>query len=467
MDRRKFLATAAAGLGAATLPLPLRAQSADAARPNVLLLMADDLNMSLGCYGHPDAITPNLDRFAAGALRFNCAYAQNPKCAPSRTSMLLGLRPQSTGVMQNNDDWTDHVPDAVTMPAMFRRAGYDTVNIGKIFHGSKSETADSWSRNIHPDEGLPPAAPLPQGAGRRYSGPTGRNDIDEVDGRIAEQAVRYLNDTSRDQPFFLAVGLHRPHSPARAPNKYFDLYDEDKLHLLDTPPGDTEDIPEPALLGDPDTRYRTGPLPEHKFREYLKTYLACISFMDACAGRVLDALEANGHAGNTIVVFVSDNGYLKGEHFQSGKEYLFDACAKAPYMMRVPGLTPHGKAVTQPTEYVDTYPTLADLCNLTPPANLEGVSMRPLLADPARPWKRGVFCEVDIPGRQTGRSVRTDRYRYTQWQTKDALLEELYDIQADPHEWTNLANSDTHAAAKNELIQLLKDGWKAVEAELS
>jgi uncharacterized sulfatase len=265
------------------------------------------------------------------------------------------------------------------------------------------------------------------------------------------RAVELLGQ-KRDKPFFIAVGFHRPHVPLHAPRKYFDLYPKDKLKFPHEPAGHVADIPRLALtrqpLRDPDKR-----------REMTQGYYACVSFMDAQVGVVLDALDRLKLKDDTIVVFLSDHGWHLGEHGGlMAKLTLFDESARVPLIVRVPG-GKAGAASPRLVELVDLYPTLADLCGLPIPDGLEGTSFAPLLADPDRAWKKAAYTVVARTGGVLGRAVHTEHYRYTEWGGPDAA--ELYDLKADPHEYVNLVKDAKHAEAVKELRQLLKDGWKS------
>ncbi len=436
-----------------------------ASRPNVLLVVVDDLACVLGCYGHPLAKSPETDALAKRALRFERAYCQYPVCNPSRTSMLTGLRPDSTGVLDNQTHLRKKLPKAVTLPQLFRAGGYTTVSLGKIFHRGltmedtrpEMDDAASWDvrRYFHSTPtGL-------KGEGRNMTG--GKHawcrwvaaeggDEDQPDGQIAAEAVQII-EKKADKPWFLAVGFHKPHDPFIAPKKYFDLYPLDRLPVHRPPEGRTAP-PAPAVGRGWDFSFT-----DRERREFLRCYLACVSFMDAQLGKVLAALTRSRRWDDTVVVFVGDHGYHLGEHGWWNKNTLFELSARVPMMVWAPGMKAAGKTTTALVEMVDLYPTLADLCGVAAPAGLEGKSFRPLLDEPDRKWKQAAFTQVQR-GKFAGRSVRTERWRYTEWDG-GARGVELYEPAKDPAGYFNLAGKPEYADAVKELKKLLADGPKA------
>ena len=456
-----FLAAAAPAEGPVAAP-----SAAPAARRNVLFITADDLRPDLGCYGHPVVKTPNLDRLAARGVRFDRAYCQYPVCNPSRTSFLTGLRPDSTRVLDNATHFRKHLPDVVTLPQHFRQSGYTAVAMGKIFHRGLT------MEDLRPEMDDPPswdaakyfqATPLGlKGEGRNLTG--GRvawcrwlaadgGDEDQPDGQIATEAVRWLEAQAKQadaKPFFLALGFHKPHDPFHAPRKYFDLYPLNSLPL--PPAGAGEDLPV-AIGGGPWKKEFDAFTDAHR-REYVRAYYACTSFTDAQVGRVLDALDRLKLADDTVVVFIGDHGFHLGERGWWNKNTLFELSARAPLIVADPGAKAAGGATQRLVEFVVLYPTLVDLCALPPPAQrLEGTSFRPLLDDPRRPWKQAAHTQVRR-GRVDGRSVRTERWRYTEWDGGRQGCE-LYDHDNDPAEQANLAANPAHRATVEELSGLL------------
>ncbi|OWK40182.1 sulfatase [Fimbriiglobus ruber] len=453
----------------AVLPAAAADPPKAAKRPNVLYIAADDLNTRLGCYGDALAKTPHLDKLAAGGVRFDRAYCQYPLCNPSRSSILSGRRPDTTKVFNNGTLARAHVgKDAVFLPELFRANGYFTARVGKIAHHAHEDQV-TWDVSEHPRG--PNGVNLMEKAYAAVEGTgigeftlgwkaTQTRDEDEPDGVVATRVIELLRQAKKDgKPFFLAAGFYRPHLPFVAPKKYFDLYALDKIRLPAEPAGHLTEVPKPALVYNPnDARYS-----EDQKREAILAYLASVSFMDAQVGRLLAALEELKLTDDTIVVFFGDHGFHLGEHgglFR--KQSLFEESARVPLIVRVPG---RATGVSpRLVELVDLYPTLADLAGLTPPVGLEGTSFKPLLGDPKRAWKSAAFTTVTRPpavrgGEPTfGRSVRTERYRYTEWDGHGA---ELYDHDSDPKEFFNLADDPKHAGTVKELKKRLTDGWKA------
>lgn len=428
-----------------------------APKPNVLLLMADDLAATLGCYGHPLAKTPNLDAFAKRAVLFERAYCQFPHCNPSRASMLSGLRPHTTRVTDNADILYQNLPGVVTLPHHFRRNGYATARCGKIFHlgvptGLESmDDPQAWDfgtpfkdeRPYPPKRESPVKVATGKKQGLSWTETTGTDD-DLVDGNFAKTAVEWLEKRDQSKPFFLAVGFHRPHLPLVAPAKYFDLYPFDSIKLPTEPADDEADIPAPARNGSV-PGYALTTTPEQR-RAAIRGYLATVSFMDAQAGRVLDALKRLGLAENTIVVFTGDHGWHLGEHGLWHKRSLFEESARVPFLVAAPGAKGNGQRSASLVELLDVYPTLCDLAGVPAPASLQGKSLRAVLNDPRVTLHEAAFTEArrGPAAEYWGRSVRTARWRYTEWNGgRDGV--ELYDHDADPHEFTNLASNPRHA----------------------
>lgn len=434
----------------ATLAAATRVRAADAPKYNVLLLMADDLNCALGCYGDKLVQSPNLDRLAREGVRFDRAYCQFPLCNPSRASMLTGLRPDHTGVLDNAVHFRQKHPSHVTLPQLFRNHGYYVARVGKLYHygvpkqiGTDGlDDKPSWEHVVNPrgrdrdDEDKIFSLTKGQFGGTLSWLAADGTDDEQTDAKGAAAAIEILEKV-KDRPFFLAVGFYRPHTPYVAPKKYFDLYPLDRVGLAPRHPRDREDIPPPALS----VRTANYGIDEPLQREARQAYFASITFMDAQVGKVLDAVERLGLKDNTIVVFASDHGYHLGEHGLWQKQSLFEESARVPLIVSVPGTKHRGAAAGGIAELVDVYPTLADLCGLDAPDNLDGTSLRPLLDNPAAAGKSAAITQVRRGrGRNNpplhGYSVRTERYRYTHW---DGAGEELYDHQSDPQEYTNLA----------------------------
>lgn len=432
---------------AAALGSPLQAQ---ARRLNVLLVAVDDLNNRLGCYGDPVAKTPNIDRLARQGVRFDRAYCNYPLCNPSRTSLLSGLRPEKTQVFDNNTPPRTHLGNAVFLPEYFRRNGYFTARVGKIAHG-KYEDAVAWDVS-EAAQGQVAAARRE----RRRAGDAGNliwrpggEDEDHPDGRTARRIVQLI-EQNKDKPFFIGCGFHKPHLPWLAPKKYFDLYSLKDIQLPREPADDLQDIPEIALTHRAPERKMT----EQQRKEAMLAYHAATSFMDAQLGLVLDALDRHRLWDNTIVLLFGDHGWHLGEHHGLYRKMtVFEEAARAPLIVAAPERK-RGVGCPRLVEFVDIYPSLAELAGLPQPGGLDGVSFAPLLDDPQRKWKKAAYTVV-LHRRTLGRSLRTERYRYTEWGSPEVA--ELYDHEHDPKEYRNLARDAKFAAVIRELQALLKN----------
>ena len=429
------------------LLLPSLADPED--KPNVLFIAIDDLNDWIGCLGgHPQVKTPNLDRLASRGTLFLNAHCQSPLCNPSRTSVMTGLRPSTTGIysLQPAFRTVPALRDYVSMPKAFAANGYATSSCGKMYHkdAGKDEfetvgLAKKVKRNRPKESFVPPAA------SRLDWGPWPPEDAQQRDYQTAEWAVNALRNKPKE-PFFMAVGFYRPHVPLYASQKWFDLYPEESLVLPPIRRDDRQDTPGFSW-------YIHWALPEPRLKSIeahgllkskVRAYLACVSFMDAQVGRVLDALEASGQQDNTIVVAWSDHGYHLGEKEITGKNTLWDPSTRVPLIFAGPGIA-KGARCQRPAELLDIYPTLAELCDLqSTPDRLEGLSLVPQLKDAKAPRARPAITSHG-PGND---AVRTETHRYIRYADGS---EELYDMQADPHEYTNLAGQSEHTALKKTL----------------
>ncbi len=453
------------GLMNASLPAArnLHPDGGDPRHPNVLFIAVDDLRNDLGSYGHPLVKTPNIDRLAKRGMRFDRAYCQYPVCNPSRTSLLTGLRPDATGVLSNSTNFRAKLPDVVTLPQLFRQQAYYTASLGKIFHRGltmedlRAEMDDkkSWDEARY----FQTTGQGQLGEGRNLTG--GRlawchwlaaegDDEDQPDGQIAREAIRLL-EQQRERRFFLALGFHKPHDPFIAPKRYFDLYPLDELKLPRDPAGRTPDVPHAIPAG---PREEFARFTDRERREFMRAYYAGISFTDAQIGKVLDALDRLKLADNTIIVFFGDHGYHLGERGWWNKNTIFELSARAPLIVVTPKMTAKGKSSSRLVEFLDIYPTLAELCDLPAPANLQGRSFGPLLDDPRRPWKNAAFTQVQR-GPVAGYSVRTERWRYSEWD-EGKQGAELYDHRRDPGEYKNLAQDPKYTGTVTELRKLLQ-----------
>lgn len=440
-------------------------------RMNVLLIASDDLNNALGCYGHPLVKSPNLDKLAARGMRFDRAYCQFPLCSPSRVSLMTGLRPDTTKIFDLQHDFRKEtaIPNAVTIAQLFMQNGYYSARVGKIFHygvpgqiGTAGlDDPKSWNATVNPrgrdkdDEekviNYTPKRGL--GSAMAFMKAEG-TDEEQTDGKVAAEAIK-LMEAHKDKPFFVGIGFYRPHTPYIAPKTYFDLYPLDRVQLPKIQPGDREGKPSQAFF----VKEPNFGLNDQQCREALQAYYASITFMDAQVGKVIDAMDRLGLAENTIIVFWGDHGYHLGEHGMWMKQSLLEESARVPLIVYVPGMKAKGEGTPRLVEFVDIYPTLAELCGLKAPANLEGTSFVPLLDDPKRAWKKAAFTQTRRGQNVMGRTVRTERWRYTEWGGPEAA--ELYDHDKDPGEVKNVVKEAKNAGVVDEMRKYLRDGWRS------
>jgi iduronate 2-sulfatase len=473
------------------------------ARFNVLFIAVDDLRPELGCYGYSQIKSPNIDDLSKHGTQFNRAYCQFALCNPSRSSLLTGRRPESIQVYDLETFVRTHAPNVVTLPQLFKNNGYEARSIGKIFHVTNGNHEDdvSWSsrpwqspksakpaaKNKQTDvdaNGKAVAKPDRTKSGKRKVGaepfepranvlPYESPDVADnqlLDGQIAEKAVSVMNEV-KDKPFFLAVGFHKPHMPWIAPKKYYDMYQDSDIHLAafqELPAG------APAFASNDAGEFRSykgipkeGPIPDAKQRDAIHSYFACISYTDAQIGKVMSELDRLGLRKNTVVILWGDHGYQLGEHGTWNKRTNWEVAARVPLIISIPGQQRVGEKTDALVELLDMYPTLAELCHLNAPKDLEGKSFVPLVEHPNAEWKAAAFTTYHKPlpemGTGFGRAMRTDRYRFVEWSGPKSKkrVYELYDERSDPLEKTNIAdrpeNADLvaklerqlHAAGKN------------------
>jgi iduronate 2-sulfatase len=465
------------------------------AKPNVLLVMADDLRPDLGCYGDAEARTPNIDRFARDSVVFERAFCPQALCAPSRSALMTGARPDTMRVW---DVWTHFrvaLPDAVTLPQLLKQDGWFTQALGKVYHSNLDDPA-SWSVPH-----VMPADPIYGGAETlallaakrrqaeaagltgvalaraiRSGPPAEAPDVPDsalVDGRIAALAQKALREAkARARPFFIAVGFTKPHLPFVAPKRYWDLYDRAKISSVPHPAPPTG--APPFALGDSGELLGYDAVPartamDDNYRRWLRHgYLAATSFMDAQAGLVLDELDRLGLRDDTIVIFWGDNGYKLGDYGAWTKTTNVELDTRIPLIVRAPGLAPGGTRAGGMVEVVDLYPTLAELLGLQAPAQVEGSSFLPLLRAPRPTWKSAVFTQSpqQADGRALmGYNIVTATHRLTRWvEREDPTREvavELYDLRRDPTETENVATDPSYADVKRQLLARLAAGWRA------
>ncbi len=423
-------------------------------RPNVLFIAVDDMNDWVGSLEDDEAaLTPHMDSFAETAELFTRAYCSSPACNPSRASLLTGLGPSTTGIYLNDQPWRRHMPDVVTLPQLFRENDYRSIGLGKIYHNRYNGDKKSWDRYRSFGHGIWPEDPVEQGypaKGQFDWGPIDVPDEEFGDYNCSIAAKEFLT-TPQQEPFFLAVGFIRPHLPFFAPQRFFDQYADEDVVFPEVLESDFDDIPPAGVAMAKKYRGRRFDIIENNeevMRRMLKAYRACISFTDEQVGRVLDALENSPYAENTIVVLWSDHGFHLGEKHRISKYTLWEESNRVLLAFRVPGLTEPGTVSHRTVSLLDLYPTLAELCGLEAPENLEGRSLVPLLEDPNLTWPYPALT-TNFEGNH---AIRSERYRYIRYQDGS---EELYDHETDPNEWTNLSQNPQYTEVIENLSQFL------------
>ena len=489
--------------------LPVLVRGAD--RPNILFIAVDDLRPEFGAYGASYVKSPNLDRIAKAGITFNRAYCQQAVCSPTRSSLMTGTRPDTTKVWDLETHFRAALPNVVTLGQHFKNHGYFVQGMGKIYHGSLDD-APSWSVPWQSSRGqaygLPEnlalnnrqsAAPAAAGGSGKKSGkkkqePTPRNsrgpafegaDVPDdtfTDGQNAKLAVATLGVMAKkQQPFFLALGFSKPHLPFVAPKKYWDLYDPAKIQLAPNK-FRPKDAPDYAIQPGGELRnyhgIPEGSIPDDLARQLKHGYYAAISYMDAQLGLVLDELDRLDLAKNTIVVLWGDHGWKLGEHDAWCKHSNAENDTNGALLLSVPGMKHAGAKATGLVEFVDIYPTLAELAGLPLPAHLEGLSFKPVIDHPTRPWKPAAFSQYPRPGNSAtggiplmGYSMRTERYRFTVWLHRDDPGKvadiELYDHQTDPQENLNVAKSPAHRELVEQLMAQWRGGWQGAQRAIT
>lgn len=463
----------------------VQAQNDSHQRLNVLYIMADDLNSDMGSFDDPLVQTPNLDRLRANALRFNNAYCNYPLSGPSRASIMTGYYPEKTKVYDLATFFRNTIPDAVTLPELFRKNGYFVARVGKIFHAGVPNTIgtpsqddpQSWEvtynpigidrTNQHKVHHLTPQIGL--GAALAYM-ETGDVPDDLHTDAISANVAAMLIREHKEKPFFIATGFFRPHTPYIAPKRYFDLYPIEKIQLPYVPENDWANKPDAAR----NTSVLNYDLPADTLRKAKQAYYAAISFMDAQIGKLLDVLEEEDLADKTIILFQSDHGYHMGDHNLWQKQTLFEHVARTPLIISVPGLTNGKRSTNNIVEFIDIYPTIANLCGLQDmPKDLDGQDLTPILRSDNAKWHKNAYTSTRRSlygkgwspknrlwniGQVIGRSIRTECYRYTEWD-EGAKGGELYDYQEDPNEFNNLYDNPDYKALKDSLRTILHDKY--------
>ena len=473
-------------------------------KPNVLFIAVDDMRPELGCYGNKIVKTPNMDRLAARGIVFNHAYCQQAVCSPSRTSLMTGRRPDATKVWDLETHFRVALPDAVTLPQYFKANGYHCAALSKVYHkgfedgrswsephwypfGKSVDTdladytkqivtrhdvnKEEYSKGTSPEDNDKPAdrknGKKGKGGGAYEVSPKTEDEL--PDGATAAEAVKRLHDLkSKGQPFFLAVGFLKPHLPFVSPKKYWDLYDPNTIPL---PTIDHLPVGCPEFAGHTNSELhayqgvpKENPIPADFAKTLRHGYYAAISYTDAQVGKVLDALEKEGLAGNTVIVLWGDHGWQLGDHGLWEKHTNFEIAARAPLLISVPKQKTAGQKCNAPVEFVDVYPTLADLCGLPIPAGLDGSSLKPFIENPAAPSMKVAISQYPRNAGKTGGgdvmgySIRDDRWRCTFWRERNGakiVATELYDEVNDPAETVSLHDKPENKAIIEALSKFL------------
>lgn len=413
-------------------------------RPNVLFIAVDDLNHWVGHLArNPQTKTPNLDRLAARGVTFTRAYCAAPVCNPSRAALMSGMRPSTTGVYDNGEDWRPQIPAAKTLNDVFRKAGYWVGASGKIYHGAY-ERFEDWDE-YHHAKGGDPKPKGSDGVGGIKFGALDCGDEDLADYRIADWTIKQLG-RKHDKPFFVACGFHKPHMPWNVPQKWFDMFPLDAIQLPPVKEDDLSDIPSAGrAFAKPDGDHKQI-LVSGRWKEAVQAYLATIAYLDMNVGRVLDALDKSPHRDNTIVVLWGDHGWHLGEKSHWRKFALWEEATRAPLIWIAPGVTQPNGRCERTVDFMSIYPTLCDLCGIAIPKHVEGPSLRPLLSNPKCAWDRPALTTF----KRENHAARSEGWRYIRYADGS---EELYDETADPLEWTNLATRAEHSDIKQSLAK--------------
>lgn len=424
-------------------------------KPNILMICIDDLNDYIGGLGHPEAITPHIDKLIKQGLSFVNAQCQSPLCGPSRAAIMTGLRPSTTGIygLIKDDDVrgsNEATRENIFMHQYFKDHGYHTMGVGKIFHNTMpAGLMDETGPKEKKIDGPFPPEKMNYTLGRTASdwGAFPERDEQMPDYRAAQWAIERI-DRQYEKPFFLTVGFFRPHVPWHVPQKWFDLYDPDKLQRPHYSPSDMNDLPEMAFRIEssfmPSTEWA---MENNQWGKMLQGYLACISFVDHYVGEVLSALKESPHAKNTIVVLWSDHGYRLGEKNRFAKQHLWDRATKVPLIFAGPGI-PENIKIDIPVELFSVYPTLTDLCGLPENQDIEARTLYPLIKDPRASWDQPA---ITTWGRNN-HGIRNKDYHYIHYEDGS---EELYVIKNDPGELHNVAMNKKYTSVKNDMIKFL------------
>jgi len=447
---------------------------------NVLFIIADDLNCALGAYGDPLAITPNIDKLAKKGVVFGNTHVQYPLCGPSRVSLMTGLYPDQTKSKKLRLYVRQTIPDVVTIGQKFRKENYHSVRVGKIYHyhnprdigTAGHDDSYTWDQTVNPYGRDKIEEYKLKGLKSKLDGGTlswlqaDGNDEEQTDGIGATETIGFLDEFSKSgENFFLAFGLYRPHVPFVAPKKYFDLYDINDFKVPQSTDDYLNTIPKPAAISVRRKKEQVD-IDPNLAKEIKHAYYATTSFVDAQIGRVLDKLKETGLDKNTIVVFTSDHGYHLGEHGHWQKQTLFEDGTRVPLIIAGPGIKNNKEIINNPVELVDLYPTIMDLVQMQTPKFVSGKSIVPLLENSENIVRENALTELQVNtgnGIAQGYSIKTKRYRLSQWEHKGVKAYELYDHYTDTSELNNIANHIDYLEVKDSLIKILND--RVVEAK--
>ena len=455
---------------------------------NVLFIAIDDLRPQLGCYGQQKIMSPNIDRLASQSLLFEHAYCQQAICAPSRISLLSGLRPDSTGVYGLKTRLSKVLPNHVSLPKWFKQNGYDTISIGKVYH-HRNDDLDAWSTIPFPAKKSTMLYITEEGRrlikenqktnpnAKKRGAPTEMANVPDnayIDGKLTDYAIKEMKRMKK-RMFFLCIGYRKPHLPFTAPKKYWDMYNTEKLKLADNP-FFPKGVTRFTMNNFGELRKYFGmpkgndPVSHKQARHLIHGYYACVSFIDAQVGRLIDELARLRLRNKTVIILWGDHGWKLGEHASWCKHTNFELDTRVPMIISVPGMKTAGQRTKALTEFVDVYPTLCEVCGLKLPAQqLEGCSLVPLMDDPDRKWKKAAFSQyprhsmTDRDKMVMGYSMRTQRFRYTEWKhlkSGKILARELYDHEKDPQENINSIDAPQYAMTIKKLEKMMKHGWK-------
>lgn len=451
-------------------------------RPNVLMIAVDDLRPEMGCYGVKQMKTPNLDKLAGKGVVFNNSFCSVPVCGASRASLLTGVRATPTRFIVAKTSIEKDLPGHLSLPRYLKQNGYTTISLGKVYHVA-SDDATGWSVKpqsvqtkgwlsdylneesvrgiINSDKKANTVADEDEQGGKR--GPAFeignvKDDYQYRDGQLALKAIETLDTLKKsDKPFFLAVGFLKPHLPFNAPKKYYDMYTDDEIKLA-TNSLLPKNAPDQAFMNMGELRQYAGVpkdriIPDEYGLKLKHSYYACVSYVDAMIGEVINKLEKDGMLDNTIIILWGDHGWNLGEHKIWGKHNLFETALRAPLIISAPGLSKnqHSNSLA---EFIDIYPTLADLCGLGIPKHCQGKSLVPILKDVNKEVKDEVFCRW-----KSGEGIHTHKYAYSEWSDKNNKIEArmLYDLTKDPNETVNISESPEYSKIADMLSAKIKE----------